>query len=345
MILMKNLFIDTNIWLSLYHFTDNDLSQFEKLKSYIGDNINLILTRQVYDEIIRNRENKLKSALSDFIIKAPQYPAFAKGYDEYKFFCNEMKSITQKYKVWKNKIDEDIIKNELPADLTIKAFFNVDNLIECDDVVELAYKRYKKGNPPGKDNKYGDAINWECLLKNVPDNEDIYLISSDKDYRSIIDEKSFNPFLENEWKIKKHGDVYFYASLVGFLNDHTENIKLETEVNKQKLIDDLKESYNFRNTHGIVAMLRKHSGWTDDQIEELCKCVEDNDQVGLILFDPDVEEFYAELLRNIDIKRNLDSSIYRVAEKLYLEKICQEENARAEFEADRMDALEEFFKH
>ena len=32
---MKNLFIDTNIWLSLYHFTDNDLSQFAKLKSYM----------------------------------------------------------------------------------------------------------------------------------------------------------------------------------------------------------------------------------------------------------------------------------------------------------------------
>lgn len=342
---MKNLFIDTNIWLSLYHFTENDLSQFEKLKSYIGESINLILTRQVYDEIVRNRENKLKSALSDFTIKAPQYPAFAKGYGEYEIFCKEMKSIIQKYKDWKNKIDEDILKHELPADLTIKAFFNEENLIECNEVIESAYNRYKKGNPPGKDNKYGDAINWECLLKYVPDNGDIYFISSDKDYKSIINEKAFNPFLESEWKIKKHGDVYFYPSLVGFLNEHTENIKLETEVKKQELIDALKESCNFQNTHGIVAMLRKYSGWTYDQIEELCNCVEENDQVGWILFDYDVEEFYTELLRNIDIKKNIDNSIYRVAEKLYLKKICQEKDARADSEADRMDALEEYFKH
>ena len=29
--IMKNLFIDTNIWLSLYHFTNDDLTQFQKL--------------------------------------------------------------------------------------------------------------------------------------------------------------------------------------------------------------------------------------------------------------------------------------------------------------------------
>ena len=31
---MKYVFIDTNIWLSLYHFTNDDLTQFEKLKDY-----------------------------------------------------------------------------------------------------------------------------------------------------------------------------------------------------------------------------------------------------------------------------------------------------------------------
>jgi predicted nucleic acid-binding protein len=83
---MKYLFIDTNIWLSLYYFTNNDLSQFNKLKSYIGRSINLVLPKQVYDEIIRNRENKLRSDLKDFVVKDLQYPAFAKGYEEYENF-------------------------------------------------------------------------------------------------------------------------------------------------------------------------------------------------------------------------------------------------------------------
>ena len=36
---MKNVFIDTNIWLSLYHFTNDDLSQFEKFKNMIGSSM------------------------------------------------------------------------------------------------------------------------------------------------------------------------------------------------------------------------------------------------------------------------------------------------------------------
>ena len=39
---MKNLFIDTNIWLSLYDFTSNDLGEFLKLKEHIGDSVKLI---------------------------------------------------------------------------------------------------------------------------------------------------------------------------------------------------------------------------------------------------------------------------------------------------------------
>ena len=56
---MKNIFIDSNIWLSLYNFTNNDLEQFKKLKSHIDDSINLIVTEQVFDELTRNRENKI----------------------------------------------------------------------------------------------------------------------------------------------------------------------------------------------------------------------------------------------------------------------------------------------
>ena len=38
---MKNLFIDSNIWLSLYHFTSDDLTQFEKLKDFLDKDIKL----------------------------------------------------------------------------------------------------------------------------------------------------------------------------------------------------------------------------------------------------------------------------------------------------------------
>ena len=44
---MKNLFIDSNIWLSLYHFTSDDLTQFEKLKDFLDKDIRLWIPHQV----------------------------------------------------------------------------------------------------------------------------------------------------------------------------------------------------------------------------------------------------------------------------------------------------------
>lgn len=311
---MKNLFIDTNIWLSLYHFTKDDLYQFEKLKDRIGKSINLIITKQVHDEIIRNRENKIMSAIKEFEVKAPVYPAFTKGYDEFNTFKKEMENIKKSHKKWKEKIEDDIANNNLPADKTISEFFDDYDLIPCDDVVDLAYNRYRIGNPPGKDNKYGDAINWEALLKNIPDYEDIVIISADKDYSSVIDSKRINPFLEKERKSKKNGNIKLYTNLVDFLSEH--DIVLETENKKGKLINELKVSPNFISTHCIIAMLKEYSGWTEAQIEELCKCVYENSQVGWILDDDDVSQFYFDLLDDSNIDLNKFDFARKVSEKV-----------------------------
>lgn len=66
---MKNLFIDSNIWLSLYHFSSDDLKQFSKLKELIGTDIRLYITQQVSDEVRRNREAKLNDAFKSFEVK------------------------------------------------------------------------------------------------------------------------------------------------------------------------------------------------------------------------------------------------------------------------------------
>lgn len=63
---MKNLFIDSNIWLSLYHFTSDDLTQFEKLKDFLDKDIRLWIPHQVYDEVLRNREAKIQDAFKKF---------------------------------------------------------------------------------------------------------------------------------------------------------------------------------------------------------------------------------------------------------------------------------------
>lgn len=309
---MKNLFIDTNIWLSLYHFTNDDLVQFRKLKDFLGSDIQLFITSQVRDEIYRNRESKLKDAFKSFELRALQYPVFSKEYDEYESFNRDYCCIVDRFKKWKRRIDQDIIEERLPADLVIKEIIDSVNIVSCDAYIDSAFIRYRIGNPPGKDNKYGDAINWECLLNVVPMGEDLYFVSNDKDYRSELNEGVFNPFLAREWTKKKNSHIVFYNNLVNFLSEHIKEIELETENNKDKYIRHLAASASFFTTHSVVANLNKYGGWNNDQIEKLCSIAETNDQVSRILTDSDVFSFYYNLLSNHSIDEKDDSAARRM---------------------------------
>ena len=82
-----NLFIDTNIYLSFYHFTSDDLSELGKLALLIVEKkLVLIVTNQVIDEFQRNREVKIASALTQFKEQKLnlQFPQLSKDYEEYK---------------------------------------------------------------------------------------------------------------------------------------------------------------------------------------------------------------------------------------------------------------------
>ena len=318
---MKNLFIDSNIWLSLYHFTNDDLTQFSKLKDLNGKDFKLFITQQVHDEVLRNRESKLIDAFKSFDIRPVQFPAFCKGYEEYGQFYSDYNNFIRRYKIWKEKIDTDIKNRSLPADKTIEEFFEVTTLLPCDTVVEKAYQRYRIGNPPGKDNKYGDAINWECLLETVPNGEDLFFISSDKDYRSDLYDDKLNPFLENEWITRKKSNIFFYRNLVPFLNEHIREIQLKTEQEKQELIEKLKHSFDFLSTHAIIAALNNYSGWTDSQIEDLCYAAESNSQVGWILGDLDVLTFYSNLLSKVNYNRLSDCATKRIMKAVFCDAV------------------------
>lgn len=340
---MKNLFIDSNIWLSLYHFTNDDLVQFSKLKEMVNESIRLFVPQQVYDEIARNREAKLKEALKSFDIKAFHFPAFCKGYSEFETTKAVYNEFVLQAKAWKKKIDIDVQAHHLPADETITQILESVDFIPCQDYVDKAYIRYRIGNPPGKDNKYGDAINWECLLDSVPNGEDLYFISADRDYCSEIIDGHIKDYLNIEWKNKKGSEIRFYKNLVHFLAENISDIKLETENEKERLIKQLSDSCSFQKTHAVVAMLKMFSGWTEDQIERLCSVAENNTQVSWILKDPDVFVFYNQILAGKDLDSLPDSATKRILKGLY--NLTDGQGGQSETEADIADTLEEYYDH
>jgi hypothetical protein len=59
-----NLFIDTNIFLSFYHLSSDDLEELRKLGVLLDKKkVTLLLPKQVIDEYRRNREVKIADAL------------------------------------------------------------------------------------------------------------------------------------------------------------------------------------------------------------------------------------------------------------------------------------------
>lgn len=294
---MQYLYIDSNIWLSLYHFSSDDLEQFGKLKDLVGKTLQLVIPEQTKNEVRRNRDAKVKDALSKFETISIQFPAFSKSYEEYSLISSQVYSLKEAQKTWMKKIKDDVAKHQLPADELIDNFFDSIPSLECSlESINLAEIRYKSGNPPGKDNKLGDAINWECLLAGIPNGNDLFFVSADKDYASPIDETLFNSFLAYEWNEKKESHIVFYKSLVGFLKDHVSDIELLDEQEKNDLIDALADSYNFANTHALISKLSKYTDWSDDQKRRLFSAARENSQVSRILADDDLYEFFQALM-------------------------------------------------
>ena len=305
----KHLFIDSNIWLSLYHFSKNDLDAFKGIKDIIGKNVILYITQQIKNEIARNREFKIKSSFESFEKLDIQFPNFCRCHDKYEGFFKKYEEIKKEHSEWVKEIKIEIANNTLAADLLIEDLFNSSILLNDSEVINDAILRYRTGNPPGKNNSYGDAINWEALLKFIPDESDLYFISDDKDFKSIIEQESFNPFLAQEWNNKKHGIVHFYNNLASFFNDHVKEIKLNDEDDKNELIQGLTKSPNFATTHSLVDKLKMYNEFSELQIRNLCFAFLTNNQIEWIKNDDDIYSFYKRIVSGSEKESDLSELI------------------------------------
>jgi predicted nucleic acid-binding protein len=308
---MINLFIDTNIFLSFYHLTNEDLEELKKLVALIDTGqIHLMLPKQVKSEFIRNRGAKIADAMkklqeAKFNIS---FPLFAKDYPDYDELRALMKQADKKHAELIAKIKIDAESDALNADKIVFALFGKSTELEVsEELVNKAVTRIRLGNPPGKNGSMGDAVNWECLLHYIPAGDEIHLISEDRDYRSQLTVGAFNEFLAAEWKEQKQTDVIFYPKLSDFFKAKFPSIKIASEVERDLLIKQLAGSGTFAKTHAVIAKLSKQTEFSTDQVEQLVKIAEQNNQVGWIAEDSDVHEFYASLWKKYGDKIQPDA--------------------------------------
>lgn len=296
-----HLFIDTNIFLSFYHFTSEDLEELNKLGVLLEQKkVRLYLPEQVVDEFRRNRENRIITALKQ--LQEPklklEYPQLCKDYEEYLTLKELLEECEKQRSILVDKIMKDVAKQTLKADETIQNLFEKATRISIDDkLVDKARVRMQVGNPPGKGRSLGDAINWETLLRDVPDGENLYFITDDKDYRSIVDRNNFREFLSQEWTEKKKSQIVYYERLSLFFQAHFPNIKLASELEKESLIGDLAASRSFAQTHTLVSKLSNYNDFTSEQLNEIVEAAISNNQIYWIIKDPDVYEFFTSIIR------------------------------------------------
>lgn len=219
-----HIFIDTNILLDFYHFSNDQLNELSNLlnSSTLGAS-KVYLTQQVCDEFLRNRERKILDAMKRFTDSKVKLaiPAFMREYQNTEQIVELSKELIEKFEDLRKLVMSDISERKLHADHVISDFMRRLEVIPVatNDYHE-ALQRAQLGNPPGKPGSVGDAINWTLLLNRVPDGETLHLISKDGDYFSVIGDDKPMGYLVDEWNRKKSASLFVYRSLAKFMAEN-----------------------------------------------------------------------------------------------------------------------------
>lgn len=299
-----HLFLDTNTYLGFFRLSDDNLEQLTKLSERVGSGeTTLYVTAQVRAEFLRNREGTIDEAL-DTVRKAPSLPSqFAhlfetvEGYEDVRLTLDDAR---RKLRKLLDDAARAVADGSLHADTLISELFDRGKAVELSDaVLEAARRRVLLGNPPGKPGSHGDAVNWECLLAEVPNDEDLVLVTSDRDFRSKLDPSKLNEYLIDEWSRRKHSRVHLHGSLRSALEAHYPEIRLtpEPEPEQEQAVERLVNTNSFAETHQAIRRLSRFSEFTPEQIHALVEAANSNSQIRAIMEDDDVFGFYDGLAR------------------------------------------------
>lgn len=315
----RYLYIDTNVYLTFYHFSNEDLQELKKLIALIkSGNIVLYLPEQTKNEFDRNREVKIHDSFERFRNSKlnNEFPIMCRSYPEFEAMQKAIKQFDLNKSKLFNKLQHDAESETLAADEVLNQLFSeAKELPNKDDIIELAIRRFNIGNPPGKDKSYGDAINWECLLRNAETYEDLYFISDDKDFYSKLNSKNFNSYLLKEWESEKKSDIYHFRRLSDFFKAYYPNIELSSETEKDIAINNLFEANTFDSAIAAVRNLRKYENFSVKQLDDITEAFSSNNQIYWIKNNYQINRARLEIIEENEF--NIDTSLLAKFRKIF----------------------------
>ena len=299
---MTHLYIDTNAYLTFYHLSNDDLEELKKVQVLIEKTgkITLHLPEQTHDEFSRNREAKIADALLRFKEEKlnNQFPRICKEYPEYKKMQTAIKEYDQNKSKLSEKLNKDISEFNLEADKVVQALFKIaKSYPSTDELIFKARNRYDLGKPPGKKKSYGDALNWETLLLNLTNGDDLYFVSEDKDYYSELNPDLFNNYLLNEWINKKKSTIFSFKRVSEFFKSKFPDIKIASEYEKEILIKDLSGRGSFTKSRLLLNKLSEFEEFSSEQLDEIIIACTNNSQIYWIKSDDDIKEIITNIVK------------------------------------------------
>lgn len=121
-----HVFIDTNIFLNFYHFTNEDIEQLETVfASHEEGSIQVHVTQQLQDEFNRNREAKILDAMKQFqrFSTSMEMPHFMKDFSQYREIRDHLDGLKKAIKSIEKESKLTIKDRKLKADILIDRIF------------------------------------------------------------------------------------------------------------------------------------------------------------------------------------------------------------------------------
>lgn len=315
-----HIFIDANILVSFFEIKPGSLSDLEKLISVVKlGKASLWLPEQTKREFWRNRDKNIKKSVQEFEQgqSLGNAPLLVRENPQFDDLVKKAKEVDEIKRTIAKAIKGEIDGQATYADNIIRKLFEISKPINTDDdeIFNAAWRRAQCHLPPGKNDDIGDRLCWVGLLKTLPDAAELHIVSDDTDYKNEGFSDRVRPYLEYEWKQKKNGEARLWERISQFLSAKFPDAENAIEMEKLILAKSLKDSFNYANTHQVIAQLLALGNFNSEQLRLISEAIIENSQVRDIRLDADVKNFYLGFIESH--KDKLDANLLANINKLY----------------------------